>query len=141
MWGAFLNSLPVARSTGPLQSRPLPDPEQEQPNSRVKTPEVISPSLFGSVYALFVFAPEQTKTGAVTLMHPCHMPRAEPILRTFISTGTSRRQALSPFLRRGPHGSKSPNLLPPTSHYTCCLSWKAFGRSRTRKHPIANRES
>ena len=55
------------------------------------------------------------------------MPRAEPVPLTFISTATSRRQALSPVLRRGPHGSKS---------ISCCLSWKAFRRSRTQKHPL-----
>ena len=59
-------------------------------------------------------------------MCPCHMPRAEPVPLTFISTTASRRQALSPVLRRGPHGSKS---------ISCCLSWKAFRRSRTQTRP------
>lgn len=61
MWGAFLNNLPLARSIGPLQSHPLPDPAQEQPNFRVKTPEVINPGLFGSVYALFNLGLLQSK--------------------------------------------------------------------------------
>lgn len=56
-WGAFLNSLPLARSLGPLQSHPRPDPEAQSEgntNSRVKIPEVISPSGFGSVYVFKV---------------------------------------------------------------------------------------